>query len=304
MTDAFHDLALFAQIARSGSLAQAGRALGVTGAAVSKRLAALERRLGLRLIQRTTRTLRLTPEGERYLREGGHLLAGLEELEQDLRGVAAQPAGMLRINASPGFGRAVVAGIASEFARQHPGMEIQLQLSDRPANLVDDGFDVGIRIGTLHDSSLIARKIQTNRRLICASPGYLKQHGAPLELVEINRHRVIMLHENEQIFGTWNLRKGPLSQSLKVRSRMSTNDGEIALGWAVAGFGLLLRSEWSLRPLLRAGQLQVVLPDWCEPADVYAVYPSKHHLSAKTRTFIDFLSDKLGAVDNLDCHRD
>src|SRR5690606_12905285 len=159
----YNDLELFASIARTNSLVGAGRELGITGAAVSKRLMALESRLGVRLVQRTTRTLRITPEGERYLQEGKRLMVGLDDLEQTLRGVAAQPTGLLRVNASLGFGRAVICLLLSEFARRYPELEVQLHLSDTPLNLVKEGYDMGIRVGELADTRLSARKLRNNR---------------------------------------------------------------------------------------------------------------------------------------------
>lgn len=286
----YNDLELFASIARTNSLVGAGRELGITGAAVSKRLMALEQRLAVRLVQRTTRTLRITPEGERYLQEGKRLLAELQELEQTLRGVAAKPTGLLRINASLGFGRAIVSTILAEFAALYPELEVQLHLSDRALNLVEEGYDIGIRVGELRDARLHARKLRSNRRLICAAPGYLDKHGTPANLADLAKHSVIVLHENDQRFGTWHLQNETRYENLKVRASMSTNDGEAALSWALAGFGLLLRSEWSIQELIQEGKLRAVLPDWYETADVYAVYPTQDQLSAKTRAFIDFMA--------------
>jgi len=286
----YNDLELFTCIIRKNSLVGAGRELGITGAAVSKRLMALEERLGVRLVQRTTRTLRITPEGERYLQEGKRLLSELDELEQTLRGVTAKPAGLLRVNASLGFGRAFVCALLGEFAANYPELEVQLHLSDRPLNLVEEGYDIGIRVGELQDTRLHARKLRSNRRCICAAPAYLNKYGTPANINELSAHSVIVLHENEQTFGTWHLQNEGRRETLKVRARMSTNDGEIALAWALSGFGLLLRSEWSVQNLLADGSLRAVLPEWYEPADVYAVYPNQDHLSAKTRAFIDFIA--------------
>ena len=295
MRTKYDDLELFIAIARTGSLVRAGREMGITGAAVSKRLMALERRLGVRLVQRTTRTLRITQEGERYLQEGKRLVVGLDELEQTLRGVTSQPTGLLRVNASLGFGRAVICLLLSEFARKHPELEVQLHLSDTPLNLVKDGYDIGIRVGELADTRLSARKLRNNRRLVCASPAYLKAHGTPDNLAELARHQAVVLHENEQTFGIWHLRNAERKEMVKVRARMSTNDGDVALRWALEGYGLLLRSEWSIEPLLAKGDLQIVLPAWYEPADIYAVFPTRDQLSAKTRAFIDFIVERLAS---------
>lgn len=291
--DRLADLELFIHVARRGSLAAAARALGITGAAVSKRLAALEQRLGVRLVQRTTRRLRITAEGERYLAQGQDVLEHLDTLEADLRGAVAAPQGQLRVNASLGFGRRVVAGLLAEFARRHPAVRVQLELSDHALDLVKEGLDLGIQVGQTPDSRLSARRLLANRRLVCGSPAYLARYGVPVSLADLSRHVAIVLQENEQTHGSWELHHGRQRQRVRVQGQMSTNDGEVALRWARAGLGLVLRSEWDIAEDVRAGRLQVVLPDWSMPADVYAVYPTRAQLPARTRAFLDFLAAEL-----------
>jgi LysR family transcriptional activator of dmlA len=292
--DRFSDLELFVRLVGRGSLAGAAQELGLTGAAVSKRLAALERRLGARLVNRSTRRLSVTPEGERYLAQGRGLLQALDELEPGVRGASAAPAGLLRVNASLGFGRAVVAPALAEFAGLHPAVEVQLHLSDRPLNLVEHGFDVGIRLGELDDSRLVARRLLPNRRVVCASPAYLKRHGAPAAPAELVRHRAIVLRESDEAYGAWTLHQGRRRETVKVRGAMSTNDGAVAMAWARAGLGLLLRSEWDVGDELRRGRLQVVLPKWSAPADVHAVFAASPPV--RTRAFVDFLARRLEKV--------
>src|SRR6218665_3322247 len=290
MIDSFSDLAFFALVMRQGSLAAAAQQMGVTPPAVSKRLAALERRLGVRLLHRTTRRISLTPEGETYLVEGAKVLADLEALERVVAGSRALPKGLLRVNATLGFGRRLISPALSSFARAFPEVEVQLHLSDRPANLVEQGFDIQIRFGELPDARLTARLLARNRRLLCAAPAYLKAAGMPATPRDLAQQRCIFIRESDETFGTWHLSQGARQETVKVRGALSSNDGETALTWALDGHGILMRSEWEIAPLLREGRLVPVLPDWqLPPADVYVVFPTRSHLSAKTRALVDFL---------------
>jgi len=290
MIDSFSDLAFFALLMRQGSLAAAAQQMGVTPPAVSKRLAALERRLGVRLLHRTTRRISLTPEGETYLVEGARVLAELEALERKVAGSRAVPKGLLRVNATLGFGRQHMAPALSGFARAYPEVELQLHLSDRPANIVEQGFDLQIRFGELPDARLTARLLARNRRVLCATPAYLQAAGAPATPRDLAQHRCIFIRESDETFGTWHLRAGAKQETVKVRGALSSNDGEAALTWALDDHGILMRSEWEVAPLLRAGRLLPVLADWALPsADVYVVFPTRSHLSAKTRALVDFL---------------
>jgi len=288
--DGFSDLAFFAMLSKEGSMRGAAQQLGVTGPAVSKRLAGLEARLGARLLQRTTRRMSLTPEGERYLVEGGRLLNELGALERAIGGVAAVPQGLIRVNASFGFGRKHIAPALGVFARRFPEVEVQLHLSDRPANLIEDNFDVVIRLGDMPDSRWTARVLARNRRVLCASPLYLKEAGEPSTPQELARHACLFIREGDEAFGTWHLRNGSQAETVKVRGPLSANDGESASAWAMAGHGILMRSEWEVGALIREGLLKVVLPEWrLPPADVYVQFHGGAHLPAKTKALVDHL---------------
>ncbi|WP_407713826.1 LysR family transcriptional regulator [Comamonas testosteroni] len=290
--DGFSDLAFFAMLSKEGSMRGAAQQLGVTGPAVSKRLAGLEARLGARLMQRTTRRMSLTPEGERYLVEGGRLLTELGALERAIGGVAAVPQGLIRVNASFGFGRKHIAPALGVFARRFPEVEVQLHLSDRPANLIEDNFDVVIRLGDMPDSRWTARVLARNRRVLCASALYLKEAGEPSTPQELARHACLFIREGDEAFGTWHLRNGSQAETVKVRGPLSANDGESASAWAMAGHGILMRSEWEVGALIREGLLQVVLPEWrLPPADVYVQFHGGAHLPAKTKALVDHLVD-------------
>lgn len=284
------DLRFFVDLVKHGSLSALARELGVTPPAVSTRLAQLERRLGVRLLNRTTRRLSVTHEGELYLQTGSRLLAELDELDRSISSRRDTPKGLLRVNASFGFGRRHIAPLLSDFREAYPEVEIQLELTDKPLNLADSAFDIGIRFGLPPDSRLIARKIASNRRLLCASPRYLETAGIPQLPRDLLEHRCIILRENDTAFGNWTLSKGTRQETIKVHGAMSSNDGEATLQWGLAGQGILIRSEWDAGPYLDSGQLVEILPDWQLPvADIYAVYPERMNVSAKVGALVNFL---------------
>ena len=288
--DPVSDLAFFSLLIRKGSLAAAAQELGVTPPSISKRLAALEGRLRVRLLNRTTRRISLTPEGETYLSEGERITADLQTLEQRISGGALHPHGTLKLGATLGFGRQHIAPALAEFAHGYPDVEVRLHLADRITNLVDSGLDAFIRFGEPPDANLSARKIASNRRLVCAAPAYLSQYGEPATPRELQKHKCIFIRERDEIYGQWHMRSGARQETVKVRGQMSTNDGECALTWALAGHGVIIRSEWDAAPYIRSGRLRMLLPDWELPnADIFVVFPTRSHLSAKTRVLVDFL---------------
>lgn len=288
------DLEFFALLVKEGSLAAAARELGVSPPAVTRRLAMLERRLGIRLLNRTTRRTSVTHEGEIYLAEGRRILGDIQELEQLVSGGSAEPRGLLRVNATFGYGRQYVAPVVISYLKRFPQVEVQLHLSDRPVNLIEDGYDVCIRFGDIPDARITARKLRPNQRHLYASPAYLQRMGTPKTPKDLQTHQCIVIRESDAAYGTWHLTNGTTQETVKVRGAVSTNDGEVALDWAVAGLGILLRSEWHAGPRAQLGRLEQVLSEWqFPPADIYAVYPMKNHLSAKVQTFVDFLAGSL-----------
>ncbi|MBS0444462.1 MAG: LysR family transcriptional regulator [Proteobacteria bacterium] len=294
------DLGFFSVLARCGSLSAAARELGVSTPAVSKHLAQMEQRLGIALVNRTTRRMSLTPEGELCLAEARKILASIDDLGQQLGVSKAMPQGLLRVNATLGFGRSHVAPLISAFVRKLPAVEVQLQLSVNPPALTEDLYDVCIRFGAPPDARVVARRLAPNRRLLCASPQYLARHGTPKTPHELARHNCIGIRQGEEAYGTWRLASGrgksATSASVKVRGNLTTNDGGIAVSWALDGHGILMRAEWDIERYLRSGRLVQVLPHYATPdADIYAVYPAQHQLSARVRAFVDFLSESFAA---------
>ena len=202
------DLGFFSALASAGSLSAAARELGITTPAVSKHLALMESRLGVSLVNRTTRRMSLTPEGELYLESARRILGEIDGMEELLGVAKATPKGLLRVNATLGFGRSHVAPLISRFVRKHPQVEVQLQLSVNPPPLTDDSFDVCIRFGAPPDARVIARYIAPNRRLLCASPAYLAKHGMPKVPNDLTKHNCIGIRQGEEAYGTWRLASG------------------------------------------------------------------------------------------------
>ena len=289
------EMQFFSLLVRSGSLSAAARELQVTTPAVSKRLALLEQHLGVRLLRRTTRRMALTEEGEAYLADARRILADIEALEGRLRGLTEQPAGLLRVNATLGFGRLHIAPLISGFAREHPGVQVQLQLSASPPPLTQDSFDVCVRFGEPPDARVIARLLAPNRRLLCASPGYLARRGTPKTPADLARHDTIAIRQGDEAYGVWRLRSGKRTETVKVHGPLSSNDGEIAVQWALAGHGIVLRAEWDVARYLKSGRLREVLPNWqTPPADIYAVYPVQVQGAARVKAFVEYLARHLG----------
>ena len=289
------DLRFFSVLASAGSLSAAARELGITTPAVSKHLALMESRVGVSLVNRTTRRMSLTPEGELCLEHARRILGEIDDMEELLGLAKATPKGLLRVNATLGFGRSHVAPLISRFVRKHPQVEVQLQLSVNPPPLTEDSFDVCIRFGAPPDARVIARHIAPNRRLLCASPAYLAKHGIPKVPNDLTRHNCIGIRQGEEAYGVWRLASGggrnAHTESIKTRGNLATNDGEIAVNWALDGHGILMRAEWDIERFLRNGRLVHVLPQYFTPdADIHAVYPQRHQLAARVRAFVDFVA--------------
>ena len=288
------ELEFFVLLARHGSLSAAARALDITPPAATMRLAAIEERLGVRLVNRTTRSISLTSEGELYLLHATRLLEELREMDEIVSSSRQAPRGLLRINATLGFGRTTIAPLVSAFAARYPDVEVQLEVTDRPIDLVEAGYDLAIRFGELPDNRVHARRIMSNRRFLCASPRYLEEHGTPATLDDLTRHRCIVHRQNDDAYGIWRFTRDGHTEIVKVHGALSSNDGDIVLGWALDGHGILIRSEWDLAKYLESGRLKRVLPDHALPsADLYVYYPGKRNLPARARAFINFLVDEL-----------
>jgi LysR family transcriptional regulator, transcriptional activator for dmlA len=274
----------------------AARALDLTPPAATKRLGLIEGRLGVRLVNRTTRSVSLTPEGETYLRYATQIFGQVREMEEAISGTRGDPQGLLRVNATLGFGRTTIAPLVSDFAKRFPHVEIQFEVTDRPVDLVEGAFDMAIRFGELPDSRLSARRIMSNRRFLCASLKYLERYGTPERVEDLLQHRCIIHRQNDDAYGVWRYIVNDHTEALKVKGALSSNDGDIVLRWALDGHGILIRSEWDLAKYVQSGRLKLVLPNTVLPsADLFVYYPRQRNQTARARAFIDFLVDHFQA---------
>lgn len=297
ITNASAEMAFFQVLMRCGSLSAAARELGLTTPAVSRRLAMLETRLGVQMLNRTTRRMSLTPEGEEYLIQARRILVDIQDMENALSQSLSEPRGHVRVNATLGFGRSHVAPVISQFCKAYPSVQVQLHLSVSPPPLSEDAYDVCVRFGEPPDSRVIARKVAKNQRLLCASPTYLARHGTPRAPAELGRHNCISIHHGDEAYGLWRLTSGRRTEAVKVTGSMSTNDGDIAVAWALDGHGILMRAQWDIDKYLRSGRLCQVLENYATPpADIYAVYPQRHQKARRVTAFVDYLSTSLDST--------
>lgn len=269
-------------------MSAAGRELGLSPAVISKRIGHLEKRLGTRLFQRTTRQIRLTDTGQGFFDRVTEILAGIEEAEAFVSRGNNRPAGLLRVSAPSSFARSHVAPHLSAFMSQFPELEVELTVSDHAVDMVGEGIDVSIRVGELEDSSLVAKKLAPCRRVLCAAPSYLERAGVPEELSELERHNCVTTAEQRQ----WRLQGPDGPVSIRVSGNLRTNSSEIVREAVVSGLGIGFRSVWDIEKELKGGRLKVILPQYRETPGVavYAVYPCRQFVPAKLRVFLDFLA--------------
>ncbi|CAN7509651.1 LysR substrate-binding domain-containing protein [Massilia sp. LjRoot122] len=288
------DLRVLVEAVRKGSFSAAAEALGMSAAFVSKRIGVLEAMLGVRLFERSTRRVVITEEGEQVYARAQLILEQLDDMLDDVSERRQEPAGRLRICSSFGFGRNVVAPVIARLAVAHPKLQIRFEVFDRLVDTVAEGFDLDVRIGDELPPQLVARKLMDNHRILCASPAYIARHGMPKTLKELSSHQCLAIKERDHPFGSWRLRgKGGEEETVRVAGALSTNHGEIALRWAVEGAGIVLRSLWDARAYLDEGRLVQVLPEYTQPASVWAVYPQRLAGSGRVRVCVDFLRQHL-----------
>jgi len=287
--DHFKQIATFVEAVARGSLSAAARAEGIAPAMIGRRLDALEQRLGVKLLQRTTRKLVLTHEGSAFLEDCQRILAELAEAENAVAERGVKASGHLLISAPAGFGRQHVAPLLPSFLAEHREVTAALDLNDRVVDLIGEGVDVAIRIASLRDSSLVSVKLADNQRVLVASPAYLKRQGAPAALADLARHNCLTISGDGSQRGWTFVDDGKLV-TLKVSGVMSCNDGEVLHDWALAGKGLAWRSMWEVGADIAAGRLQTVLDAHAAPGnDIYAVFAQRRHLPLRIRALVNFL---------------
>ncbi|EPL7539589.1 TPA: LysR family transcriptional regulator [Klebsiella pneumoniae] len=284
-----NDLRVFMLVARRAGFAAAAEELGVSPAFVSKRVSLLEQTLNVMLLHRTTRRVTITEEGERIYEWAQRILQDVNEMMDELSDVRQVPQGTLRIISSFGFGRRVVAPALSALALQYPQLELRFDVQDRLVDLVNEGVDLDIRVGDDIAPNLIARQLAANHRVLCASPQFLARHASPKQLSDLAALPCLVIKERDHPFGVWQLHSKEGQHAIKVTGPLSSNHGEIVHQWCLDGQGIALRSWWDVRENIASGHLVQVLPDYWQPANVWAVYVSRLATSAKIRTTVEFL---------------
>jgi DNA-binding transcriptional LysR family regulator len=287
------DFDIFARVARTGNMSAAGREMGVSPAVVSKRISVLEERLGARLFQRTTRQLTLTETGEGYHRRVLDILSRVAEADDYVSRRNTRPRGQLKVTAPTSFTRLHLAPYLSRFVEQFPEIQLDFHLTDSFVDIIRDGYDVAIRIGELPDSSLVARKLSPDRRVICAAPSYLERVGEPKTLADLERHNCLSASAQD----VWRL-EGPNGPCpVHIKGNLRSDSADLLRAALVAGLGLGFRSTWEIAPELASGELRPVLTAYrgSPQLAIYAVYPSRDFMPAKVNAFIEFMARSSGA---------
>lgn len=289
------DLLIFARVVKVGSMAGAGRELGFSCAVVSKRIQRLEDDVGVRLIQRSTRKLSLTDEGALFHDYCVRILAELEEAEMLIGQGNRQPSGTLRVTVPAAFGRLHIAPLVPEFLGRYPNVRLSLHLSDQYVDLIDEGYDLAVRIGDLRDSNLVASPLGIDKRVLVASPGYIAHHGQPTHPGELRSHNAL-LFANPTLMDAWLfIDSQGKEHSVRMQGNFETNNCDALREAILAGLGIALRPVWDVWQDLQQEKMIALLPDYTHPSfPIQALYPSRRHLSQKVRLFIDMLRERFG----------
>ncbi len=296
--DRVDDLNLFLRVLDLGSISAAARSLDLSVAVASQRLKRLERDLGVRLLHRTTRQLHPTTEGMALAERGRALIEDLDALTSDLRQAGNEPSGLLRVTTSASFGRQYISPLLPEFQRRYPLVRLSVNLNDERLDLIASGMDLAIRIGALDDSTLVARKLAHNRRVLAASPDYLRQRVAPRVPHDLVEHECLLLVGAQGRMEYWRfLDRDGHASTVRVNGRLESNFGEVLRDAAIAGLGIAHFSTWHVHEDLRAGRLVQVLPDYELPdTAIHAVMPQRRFVPSRVRAFVDFVAESFGEV--------
>ncbi len=293
--DRLKQLESFAAVATKGSLTAVASAEGVAPAVIGRRIDALEQRLGVKLLLRTTRRITLTHEGSAFLEDCQRLLSDFANAEASVSAGGVKASGHLRITAPAGFGRRHVAPLVPRFLALHPDVSLSLNLSDRVVDIARESYDCSVRVGDLPDSSLVSVRLADNRRRCVATPAYLKRAGTPKHPGELSRHECLVLSSDASQTRGWAFTVDGELVHLRPRGRLDCTDGQVLHAWCSAGLGLAWRSTWEVEQELNRGELVSVLDDFAAPPNgIYAVFPHAKHLALRVRLWIDFLKHSYG----------
>ncbi|WP_290873792.1 LysR family transcriptional regulator [Aquabacterium sp.] len=289
------DLQVFCIAARKASFAAAATELGMSPAFVSKRIAILEKDLGVSLFHRAARRVTVTEDGERVYASAQQIFEGVDHMGEAVAGGRLDPRGVLRVTTSFRLGRMHIGPILSLLAQQHPDLDITLDAVDRRVDLISENVDLDVRIAEVDEPHLVAHRLAPSTRILCAAPSYLARHGPPGSIAELSQHECLVLRDRNQAFGVWQLSGPQGPEKVKVRGRLSSNNAEIVRGWASDGHGILLQARWDVADDLRAGRLIPLLPACTQPADIWAASTVRLSQSAKVRVCVRFLQQHLAS---------
>ena len=293
--DRLKQMESFVAVAAKGSLTAVAGSEGVAPAVIGRRIDALEERLGVKLLVRTTRKITLTHEGSAFLEDCQRLLADLANAEASVSAGGVKASGYLRVTAPAGFGRRHVAPLVPRFIEQHPDVNVSLNLSDRVVDIVNESYDCAVRVGDLPDSSLISVRLADNRRMCVATPAYLKRAGTPKHPNELLRHECLTLSSDASQTRGWAFVVDGAVTHLRPSGRLDCSDGQVLHDWCAAGLGIAWRSTWEVEQEVASGRLVSVLDDFAAPPNgIYAVFPHAKHLPLRVRLWIDFLKHTYG----------
>lgn len=297
MADEISEIRLFVEIIKAGNLSAAARALNSSAAAMSRSLSALESRLGVRLVTRTSRSFDLTEEGSLFYERCQGIVANIAEAEAEVSSKKGTVKGRLRVGAPNELGRRLVTPLIAKFVQKFPEVEVHLTLSDSGLDVIDDALDVALRVGLPDESSVIARKVLSTRRIVCASPAYFRRHGAPSHPGDLKQHNCIRLVRGRRLMDSWIFQENGRQFHMKVNGTLTTTSGEVVHDWVRAGMGVGLKASWDLLPELANGAIvECLKPFWCDRIDLFAISANRIHLPPRFRAFLDFMAAKLPAM--------
>lgn len=293
------NLKFFIHLAKSDSIAQAAHAMDLTPSAASKKLTGLESYYGVKLIERTSKHLSLTAEGEIVLEGAQQLLDQAKFIETSINQQKEAAQGRVTISAPFGLGKSFFADIVSAFHQQHENIQITLNLTDKLIRLPDESIDIAIRVGRVPDSRLVAHRLATNEQIICASPTYLETYGEPKTPSDLKHHRIIGLRQYEDPANLWHFGDRDQTTSVKVPLVLETNDGEVAVNWAIKGLGIIRRARWHVEPLIQTGALTALLADYTpSPSNIFALHTTEARKVKRISLVLDFLKQHFNPNDH------
>lgn len=287
------DLLVFTKVVKNKSFNKAADEMGFSPAYISKRIQILEKTLGCHLLHRSTRMVNLTEDGQVVYNWSSNILGNINDMSEMISHHTDNPVGTLTITSSLGFGRSHIAPLLSDFVKRYPKLNVRFDTIDKMQDLISDHIDLDIRVGDTANANFITKFLYHNKRILCASPAYLAEHGTPATLQDLLKHECLVIKERDHPFGIWQMNSAQGDVEIKVSGKLASNNGEMVHLWAMAGHGIMLRSLWDVGESILSGELIHLLPDYYQKADIWAVYPTRLSRSAKLRVCVEYFKQYL-----------